>query len=351
MKDEMNNGLISCSDFFVENNKIWLFHEEINALISFDIEEKKAEYITSMDEEKSLEHFLFIKVLKLNEYIVLVPCFAKHLYIYNINTKRVEFKYNVKKIYKNPYVFCDAYIVDRQVVCFPHDIDKPILTVIIDNSYDSRLTYFDTSSVNQGYFNKCCIHENMIYAVNPETSVLTSVNIYDGETIISDIHGVSGLEAVSMDGTYLYLSSSKEKKLIKYDIHKQTTVDQIDVSCDIVGLKCFADGKIWADTTTQFAYSIDMKTRTITSCDKLKYGEALVNIEYKNGAIHNKDDILYYFNKQRSSILKIDESNEIEIPIRLNIDEKKKMIKNISFNEEPINESEFFDLSEFMERM
>ncbi len=349
MKNEFNNGPISCSDFFVEGNTIWLFHEEINALISFNIEEKRTEYITSMDEEKSLDHFLFIRVLKFNEYIILVPCFAEHLYIYNVKDKNVVFKYDVKKIYDKPYVFCDAYIVDKQIICFPHEVNKPILTVDISNPDNCVLTYFDAD--NKGYFSKCCMHEDIVYAVNPEANAVVSVNVHNGDTIRHSIPEVAGLEAISKDEDYLYLLTSKKRKLLKYDIHKQEIVDELDVPCDIVEIKCFDNKRIWADTIDQFAYLIELKTKTILKYDKLKFGKVLASIEYKNGAVHSQDNTLYYFNKQRSCFLRIDEYTEVEIPIRLSADEKKRMLKNILLKEEPISESNFFDLSDFIERI
>lgn len=70
----------------VLENKIWLFHERINALVCVDIVKDEVECVVSVDGEPYVKDNLFCAIVEYNNRLILIPYSASRIYIYDLNT-------------------------------------------------------------------------------------------------------------------------------------------------------------------------------------------------------------------------------------------------------------------------
>ena len=95
------NHVMWCSDFFTENDDVWMIHGEFNALIHLDLRTGASNYLASIPNLINMKDFLYIRILKYKQNLVLVPYFANYLAVYNLEYNKFVYIQDVKKIYKN----------------------------------------------------------------------------------------------------------------------------------------------------------------------------------------------------------------------------------------------------------
>ena len=352
--ENKRDSVVLCSSFVVDNDEAWVAHLDFNALLKVNLKTEKTYYITSFEEDKEIQSYLFIKVLKIGRNVILIPGFAKNIYIYDTEEERVVYKRSITDIYKTPIAFCDACIIENKIYCFPYEVNKPI-TIIDIHDFDEELFIELSNNTNSnGYYNKCIALGNVIYAVNPLSNYLTCVDTENNRVsyILVDISG--GMSAITANGNCLYIQTINS--LIKYNpfagrIENSVCLKSLSGASGSIGY--YDMNKIWVDTNGYSSYIVDFDDNIALEQDKLEFGKQLVQPQYKTGPNYSGNESFYYYNNLRSSIIKLDLHEKKEIQVRLVGEELKRINREIVGNAKGkvIIENCSLGLSDFLETL
>ena len=100
--------------FVIENEYLWTFANDINALIQYNLKTDETTILGSVPGEPLSEYALFWNIIKINQELILIPARAKSLVVYNIDTgvfisyalENPDEQYYSAARYKDKVFFC-----------------------------------------------------------------------------------------------------------------------------------------------------------------------------------------------------------------------------------------------------
>lgn len=300
------NHVMWCSDFFAENDDVWMIHGEFNALIHLDLRTGVSNYLASIPNLINMKEFLYIRILKYKQNLVLVPYFANYLVVYNLEYNKFVYIQDVKKIYKNAISFSDACIKNNILYCIPYLIGDPILQLDL-----TLLNTFNLVSIEDDRFKGYTINHgalcgDSIYGVMPKSSYLIRYDIEKDEVSFLKIDQVKGISGITSDNKKIYLQSIPEKMLVVWDTIKQDIIDKFILDEVSGAISFFDKNLIWIDTNKNYSNILNILTGEVNRFIKFTEDDKKIELPFITGPAYRVGEKFYYYNRAKSSFLQYD---------------------------------------------
>lgn len=150
---------ISPSAFCVVGEDIYMFHSMMNLLVKYNIVSKHTEILGQLPEEEIFQGTLVSGVFYSNGKIILIPCWANNIYIYDI----VMGEFSKIKLDRNTLrsgLFIKSFLIGSKIYCFPFRSDE---LIIIDTnllSVENTINIRNRIQRNYEYINEVCLIDN-----------------------------------------------------------------------------------------------------------------------------------------------------------------------------------------------
>lgn len=341
-------GVMWCSDFCVDGDCAWFINGELNAVIEYDMTKRETRFVCKAPDTNMVQEYLFIRILKYKKYIILVPYFADSLFILDLEKNEFIYTKYMKEMYKTLAVFSDACIECGVLYCTPYSVGNPIFVFDLEQMVENTEIQISNTSLEGSIINHCCFYDDSIYAVVINSSSVIKCEINKRKVSFIRIDGVSGIGGIANLGTKICLQSINEKKLILWNPltnHIESTLVLPKVSGAICSLD---DKRVWVDTNDDFSNVVNMETMKIETYDKLNNQSPLLKPPYYTGPAYRIDNVFYYYNRLRSSLVIHDGQKWHELEVRKTFELENNYIRGIISNGEVINEGGIIDISDFI---
>lgn len=306
-----------CSDFCVDNDEAWLVHGSMNLIVCYSFNEKRVKTVIKVPDEKAFQDFLFIRIIKIFDKLVLVPLFADSIYVFDSANGEMLLKKNVRNVYKYGGIFADACIVQDKVYCIPQKMGDPIAVVDVNNGNSVSFIEKVKSDKDGKYVNHCCFDgRRIIYAI-PEEKDILEYDIETGEFNSVCIDGLNGIDGVQIRDGFLYVSSVKDMKIVKVSKKENEVVSEFYPKVISGAFSLMDDDRIWVDCREPYANIITENNKDIIEIDKRKFGEAVMNPLFGSGPSYMSGNDFYYYNRYRSAFFRHHKGEWCEYDVRV----------------------------------
>ena len=216
-------------DFCMVENEMWFVHGKVNVLMKYNLKTNKTTIIGSIPNEKNLQYGLYYSIHFYKGSIILVPCSAKEIAVYNIKTNRFT-KINIKNSEAcRCGIFRKSYIDDNFIYCIPSSYHE-FIRINLDNwtieylgnwrqllpkDINKEAYISDVTQMGQGKYAGLVYGTNIIIIYNALRKELSMLTIdYENHNYI----GIAGSEE------YLSLQDMNSKKIISYSLNDEKVV-------------------------------------------------------------------------------------------------------------------------------
>lgn len=300
------DNVMWCSDFCIENNDVWMVHGEFNALIHLDLKTGRTEYITSVPDLISMKEFLYIRILKYKQKLVLVPYYANYLAVYDLKSQKFVYMQDIKKIYKKAIAFSDACIKNNILYCIPYMIGEPILKLDLDSLSSFEVVSTESEKLKGYIINHCALCGNYIYGAIPKSPYIIEYDIENNKVSFFKIDQVTGISGITTDNEKLYLQNIPEKTLIVWNITNQSVIEKFVLEEVSGAISVFDKNLIWIDTNKNYSNILNLLTGKVNRFIKFKMDDQKLKIPFITGPAYREGEKFYYYNRAKSSFLQYD---------------------------------------------
>ena len=159
--------------------KLWLASRDSNGLFYMDINTKEIHFSAVFGNEIERD-FLFKKIIRYKDYIILLPANSKNLYVFNYITQEVVTSIRIGDEDFN--VVAEAFLIGNTILILPGMVELDMLSLNMDTLVVSKVKEFKEECLehiekSNGYFTRFCIEDENIYFHLPGTSKVARWNI------------------------------------------------------------------------------------------------------------------------------------------------------------------------------
>ena len=296
------------SAFCVDGDDIWFVHGMMNVLMRYDMREKYTYIIGTIPNEEMAKESLYKGIYKWNTKVFLIPCWAREIAIYDIQTETFT-KIAVKEIenYDNKTLFQKLYVYGECLYCMPHYYNA-ILKI---NMTSLSTEYINISEIleEQGIsICNVCVNDS-VRVENEIICVLAYTNLALRYQMESDTMYVNDLGKSCRKFTNI---ANIKDSLYLFDKDQNTVIKIIKEDCSVEKELCTlpyngirmtsANSKLLIIDSSDDGniHIIDADEKTVFSCDDISRTtlRSLLSTYYSGveGVICREQDDSYYFN-------------------------------------------------------
>ena len=322
-------------------------------LCKYSLLSKECKVIGEIPVKNRMQEVLFIKMLKKDNHIFMIPSWADNIIIYDI--KKDEFQIlPLKK--ENKIKFCEAFMINDRLVCVPCTSNEIIIIntkdISIENKCDlsklmisEKIEYFNDASL---------IDDNLIIMVSPQSAYIYEYNVKENSIKTCDI----GSDAIG----YSFIAKLKDRVALCDDKRKKILLYNINIGK--------IEGEYWPSNKKMLALHEMFGDRfMIDDYDSSWIGVVdenfIIRMEDKSALIQNRSNYYSYLNgineKCGETNIYFDNcdasfnwisNDKIEKKIRIYIDEASRIrISKSILKEKIINESLICSLGDYLEQI
>lgn len=239
-----------------ENGMIWFVARDYNGLFQMDIDTGEVKYLGRVPGEVSVATHLYSKVLKEGNYLWLVPCMAKEIARYDIETgkfmkyavgtgeKRAELRFQYACLHeKNIYMISGDY--KRLVIC---NTETGSMAVKENFIGDTAQKY---KVCRNGAFPSMCVVENKLYFVIDGTNTVIQYDTLEEKYLIFQIGETSNKYMnIVYDGTFFWLIPCMEGNVVRWNQKNQDIQEIRNYPVEfehsfLFRTACYQNGSLW----------------------------------------------------------------------------------------------------------
>ena len=214
---------LRCQGYVEINEDIWLPNLNFNALIKLRKGSGRIQIMDKFPHYDVLCGWLYASVCYVAEKLIFVPLNSDEVVSYNLKTKEfISAALNKKHVGESKGYFASAYVYGRYVYMFPvrakcivkYDVDRNKIYYLTD----SLNTMANTSMEAAPYFyQEFEIVDEKIYMPFLEINAVGIFDVKNESMDIKYLDIVGGCSTISFIRGYFYLSSTKTKKIYRWE--------------------------------------------------------------------------------------------------------------------------------------
>lgn len=339
-----------CSDFCVEDNDVWMFHGDFNGLMHYNLKSRKTQLLAIIPDNNIGKDFLFIRIMKKDNLIILLPCLGDHIVVYDLVGKDILYQKYIRDKFPEGHVFSSGFIIGEKVYCIPWKENAPIVSIDLKGDFSIEYIEFEHKIFSNGY-NTACYHNDSIYCVSPDMKDIIRYDINKKSISYIEIREINGIKSISRCNDYFYLIDSKNKTLYQWNPRENTISVIVKLDADSSRMTCLKNGEIWIDTPELYAYLINVNEKTVAKFDKLCGRKKVLSPTWNTSCGHNVKGKFHYYNTFLSCFLVYDGLSWENYDVRTDVFSSNEYRNMIKQEFKPIKESACFTLKELLEVM
>ena len=354
--ENTNNGcenLMWCSDFCVDGDDVWMAHGGINAIVHYNMKTCKTRFLTSVPGIKILGEFLYIRIIKHEQKLVLIPCHAEYLVVYDLDKNKFICKHYMKDIYNTISIFSDACICDNVVYCIPSVVGNPILKLDMNCLSSFQLVKLSNGKFNGKNINHGCICNQKIYCVMPQSACMIQIDIRTERISYIDSGCKFGFSGIAAAQNRLFLQNIEQNILLVWDEQKQEVTSKFKVDSSSGAICTIDQTTVWVDTNDEYAIIINITNGNTRRYYKFNQTVKKCKTPYFMGPAYRVNEKFYYYNRAKSSLVQFYNGSWKETEVREHFTSSNEFVKNITDEiqngEDVIYESCYADLNKFLD--
>jgi len=226
---------LSETSCIIWENKIYFFAGNMNALYSVDLADGRIKPELSISNEYFDTAFLVSNLLKYQNEMICVPCYAKQIHIIDM----IQKKEKCAPIPSNEIFPAQAYyngcIKDTDCYLFPFAAQKMLRVDLklkrITQEIDLQTPYKNFTGKEATYFScsRCCVLEEKIYMITRDAPVILEYDISSMSPAFYWLNGdCSTYIYLTGSGKYLYILGY-EGRLFVWNIHSHRTEQTLNL--------------------------------------------------------------------------------------------------------------------------
>lgn len=341
-------NFVWCTDFCIDGDDIWMLHGDLNGLLHYSLVTKKTNLVSIVPNNKIVQEYLFIRILKYENILILIPCLADHIVMYDISKNEIVYTLYIRDKFLAGHVFSTGFIIDDVVYCIPWKADAPMLLLNLKSNYLVEIIEFNHGIFNSGY-NTARYYDGSIYFSTPDEPVIIVYNIKQKSISYTNISDMQGIKAITNSDNEFFLEDAKCKKLFYWNCRTNMVKEIIQLDADSSRMTYISNDKLWIDTPNLYAYMIDISKSNYKKIDKLFDNDKYIHPTWNTSCAHYYNHKFYYFDSFLSCFMIYDGIHWKQYVVRtdvFNTEEYKKMItQNINI----VRESNSFLLNDLFE--
>ncbi len=216
-------------DCAYDNGMIWFVVRNYNGLFQMNIETGDTQYLGSIPGEVSVATHLYSRILKEGKYLWLIPCMAKEIARYDIETGEFT-KYPISEGERGREPrFQYACLWEKQIYMISGDYKKLVIFHTKTNAVSVEENFIDDVAqkykvCRSGAFPSMCMIDKKLYFVINDTNVVVEYDALEKSYKMFQVGSTSNKYMnIEYDGKYFWLVPCMEGKIVRWDKKNQET--------------------------------------------------------------------------------------------------------------------------------
>lgn len=313
---------------YVKNNEMWLAHGNLSMLFKFNMANKYADYVCSLQDEPLVRENAVKELIGVDTGIYIIPLWGNHVHFYDFNNKK-EMIINIpdENVYSGKLLFSKALLFDGTIYLIPQNypyilsINPELNKIDIEFRIGEFLSDIgiDTININAADTDEA----GNIYCMITSTNKIIKYSIVSHKAEVIDVGANKKYDYLAICDSKIFLAPSEECVVDILDSKNIKVTETISIPFKNFTIKKIFGDKLLFDSYSNEEYAIWNGLEVFPYRSPQK-----INNEYTfyGGVLISGDDNKFYYYDRCSYELKgIRENGEIS-------EKGKKIISEIDLN-------------------
>ncbi|SKB95262.1 hypothetical protein SAMN06296386_11055 [Lachnospiraceae bacterium] len=344
------------------NNDLFLFQQDMNMLIKFNMIKQEVTDIISIPGERICFYYLYDFIIPYKNSLFLIPDGASKIAVLDLDTN--EFKFidiissmgEVKRKFRGDYykdsLIIGAHLIGNRLWLIPYDFRNNIICIDVDNlSIIDVVLIDDIKNGKQVNCYSTTLSGNSIYGTIADTGILFCFDLVEKKMGYFYLGENNAFFNLTCKDNIIVIENHSEKKLAFFSTSEKKIVNNLNMPYDDVKLTYLQSGELFVDSKVDHRNCVVSKDGNIIVenggifCDKDE--GRLID---KSGFVIKRNTGYIYIDRCSSSIMCIKDDCSMYEQVKIRIENKtiesfRKSIKEIGMF---CRENDIVDLNVFL---